>query len=141
MTNRTCLAADISGTVSEFMLASLKRTLSKKLLTTHDRPDAAVIEGTRRSPWPGLNRPSLDHQVCPHVHQVKLRVWSKFPRTSCSGSTGSTRASAAPRKSARIDAVRGRNDPLAKPEDDDKVRIPPISPLNLMPMRSRRTMT
>jgi hypothetical protein len=64
--------------------------------------------------------------------RLRFRYGRNSPPTSCSGST---RASVAPRKSARPGAVRRRNDPLAKPEDDDKVRIPPISPLNLMPMR------
>src|SRR5579864_1872359 len=47
MTSRTRLAVDIGGTFTDLVLALPHRTLSKKLLTTHDHPDAAVIEGTR----------------------------------------------------------------------------------------------
>ncbi|MGA3004992.1 MAG: hydantoinase/oxoprolinase family protein [Acetobacteraceae bacterium] len=47
MTNRTRLAVDIGGTFTDLVLSLPNRTLSKKLLTTHDHPDAAVIEGTR----------------------------------------------------------------------------------------------
>ena len=47
MINRTRLAVDIGGTFTDLVLALPDRTLSKKLLTTHDHPDAAVIEGTR----------------------------------------------------------------------------------------------
>ncbi len=47
MTDRTRLAVDIGGTFTDLVLALPDRTLSKKLLTTHDHPDAAVIEGTR----------------------------------------------------------------------------------------------
>jgi N-methylhydantoinase A len=47
MINRTRLAVDIGGTFTDLVLSSPHRTLSKKLLTTHDHPDAAVIEGTR----------------------------------------------------------------------------------------------
>ncbi len=47
MTNRTRLAVDIGGTFTDLVLALPNRTLSKKLLTTHDHPDTAVIEGTR----------------------------------------------------------------------------------------------
>jgi N-methylhydantoinase A len=48
MTDRTRLAVDIGGTFTDLVLASPDRTISKKLLTTHDHPDAAVIEGTGR---------------------------------------------------------------------------------------------
>ena len=47
MTNRTRLAVDIGGTFTDLVLSLPNRTLSKKLLTTHDHPDAAAIEGTR----------------------------------------------------------------------------------------------
>jgi N-methylhydantoinase A len=47
MTNRTRLAVDIGGTFTDLVLSLPNRTLSKKLLTTHDHPDTAVIEGTR----------------------------------------------------------------------------------------------
>src|ERR1700689_4232360 len=47
MINRNRLAVDIGGTFTDLVLALPDRTLSKKLLTTHDHPDAAVIEGTR----------------------------------------------------------------------------------------------
>ena len=47
MINRTRLAVDIGGTFTDLVLALPDRTLSKKLLTTHEHPDAAVIEGTR----------------------------------------------------------------------------------------------
>jgi N-methylhydantoinase A len=45
MINRTRLAVDIGGTFTDLVLSSPGRTLSKKLLTTHDNPDKAVIEG------------------------------------------------------------------------------------------------
>ena len=48
MTDRTRLAVDIGGTFTDLVLATPGGTLSKKLLTTHDHPDAAVIEGTRQ---------------------------------------------------------------------------------------------
>jgi N-methylhydantoinase A len=48
MINRTRLAVDIGGTFTDLVLSLPGRTLSKKLLTTHDHPDAAVIEGTRQ---------------------------------------------------------------------------------------------
>ncbi len=48
MTNRTRLAVDIGGTFTDLVLSLPDRTLSRKLLTTHDHPDAAVIDGTRR---------------------------------------------------------------------------------------------
>ena len=47
MINRTRLSVDIGGTFTDLVLSLPDRTLSKKLLTTHDHPDAAVIEGTR----------------------------------------------------------------------------------------------
>lgn len=47
MINRTRLAVDIGGTFTDLVLSLPNRTLSKKLLTTHDHPDTAVIEGTR----------------------------------------------------------------------------------------------
>jgi N-methylhydantoinase A len=47
MINRTRLAVDIGGTFTDLVLALPDRTLSKKLLTTHHHPDAAVIDGTR----------------------------------------------------------------------------------------------
>jgi N-methylhydantoinase A len=47
MTDRTRLAVDIGGTFTDLVLSLPGRTLSKKLLTTHDHPDTAVIEGTR----------------------------------------------------------------------------------------------
>ena len=43
---RVRLAIDIGGTFTDLVLALPDRTLSAKLLTTHDAPDAAVIEGT-----------------------------------------------------------------------------------------------
>ena len=48
MTPRTRLAVDIGGTFTDLVLALPDRTISKKLLTTHDHPDVAVIDGTRR---------------------------------------------------------------------------------------------
>ena len=47
MTRPTRLAVDIGGTFTDLVLSLPERTLSRKLLTTHDHPDAAVIEGTR----------------------------------------------------------------------------------------------
>ncbi len=47
MLRPTRLAVDIGGTFTDLVLSLPDRTLSKKLLTTHDRPDKAVIEGTR----------------------------------------------------------------------------------------------
>jgi N-methylhydantoinase A len=47
MTVRTRLAVDIGGTFTDLVLALPDRTVSAKLLTTHDAPDAAVIAGTR----------------------------------------------------------------------------------------------
>ena len=47
MTKPTRLAVDIGGTFTDLVLSLPDRTLSKKLLTTHDHPDAAVIAGTR----------------------------------------------------------------------------------------------
>ena len=47
MSHRARLAVDIGGTFTDLVLSLPERTLSKKLLTTHDHPDAAVIEGTR----------------------------------------------------------------------------------------------
>ena len=47
MTDRTRLAVDIGGTFTDLVLSLPKRTLSKKLLTTHEHPDVAVIDGTR----------------------------------------------------------------------------------------------
>ena len=46
MSTRTRLAVDIGGTFTDLVLSLPDRTLSKKLLTTHDHPDAAVIAGT-----------------------------------------------------------------------------------------------
>ena len=48
MTNTTRLAVDIGGTFTDLVLSLSGRTLSKKLLTTHDHPDAAVIMGTEQ---------------------------------------------------------------------------------------------
>jgi len=42
----TRLAVDIGGTFTDLVLALPDRTFSAKLLTTHDAPDSAVIEGT-----------------------------------------------------------------------------------------------
>jgi N-methylhydantoinase A len=47
MTARTRLAVDIGGTFTDLVLALPDRTLSTKLLTTHEAPDDAVIAGTR----------------------------------------------------------------------------------------------
>ena len=44
---RTRLAVDIGGTFTDLVLAMPERTLSAKLLTTHDAPDEAVIAGAR----------------------------------------------------------------------------------------------
>ena len=48
MTPRTRLAVDIGGTFTDLVLSLPDRTISKKLLTTHDHPEVAVIDGTRR---------------------------------------------------------------------------------------------
>ena len=42
----TRLAVDIGGTFTDLVLAFPDRTFSAKLLTTHDAPESAVIEGT-----------------------------------------------------------------------------------------------
>jgi len=47
MTDSTRLAVDIGGTFTDLVLALPDRTFSLKLLTTHDAPDQAVIDGTR----------------------------------------------------------------------------------------------
>ena len=47
MIHRARLAVDIGGTFTDLVLSLPERTLSRKLLTTHDHPDAAVIAGTR----------------------------------------------------------------------------------------------
>jgi N-methylhydantoinase A len=47
MTARIRLAVDIGGTFTDLVLALPDRTVSTKLLTTRDAPDAAVIAGTR----------------------------------------------------------------------------------------------
>ncbi len=47
MTARTRLAVDIGGTFTDVVLSLPDRTVSAKLLTTHDAPDDAVIAGTR----------------------------------------------------------------------------------------------
>lgn len=47
MTHRTRLAVDIGGTFTDLVLSLPNRTLSKKLLTTLDHPDTAVIEGAK----------------------------------------------------------------------------------------------
>ena len=47
MANSTRLAVDIGGTFTDLVLALPDRTFSLKLLTTHDAPDQAVIDGTR----------------------------------------------------------------------------------------------
>ncbi|WP_428486013.1 hydantoinase/oxoprolinase family protein [Rhodopila sp.] len=47
MIGRTRLAVDIGGTFTDLVLSLPDRTLSTKLLTTHDAPDEAVIVGTR----------------------------------------------------------------------------------------------
>ena len=44
---RTRLAVDIGGTFTDLVLSLPDRTLSHKLLTTHDSPDEAVIAGTQ----------------------------------------------------------------------------------------------
>ena len=46
-TPRTRLAVDIGGTFTDVVLDLPDRTLSSKLLTTHEAPDAAVIVGTQ----------------------------------------------------------------------------------------------
>jgi N-methylhydantoinase A len=46
MSARTRLAVDIGGTFTDLVLALPGRTISTKLLTTHDAPEAAVIAGT-----------------------------------------------------------------------------------------------
>src|SRR5579871_6673893 len=46
-TTRTRLAVDIGGTFTDVVLDLPDRTLSTKLLTTHEAPDAAVIAGTQ----------------------------------------------------------------------------------------------
>ncbi|MSP01393.1 MAG: hydantoinase/oxoprolinase family protein [Acetobacteraceae bacterium] len=47
MIKSTRLAVDIGGTFTDLVLSLPDRSLSKKLLTTRDHPDVAVIEGTR----------------------------------------------------------------------------------------------
>ncbi len=47
MSARTRLAVDIGGTFTDLVLSLPDRTLSAKLLTTHDAPDRAVIDGAR----------------------------------------------------------------------------------------------
>jgi N-methylhydantoinase A len=47
MTARMRLAIDIGGTFTDLVLSLPERTVSTKLLTTHDAPDDAVIAGTR----------------------------------------------------------------------------------------------
>src|SRR5271165_1423912 len=47
MAAKTRLAVDIGGTFTDLVLALPDRTVSLKLLTTHDAPDRAVIDGTR----------------------------------------------------------------------------------------------
>jgi N-methylhydantoinase A len=47
MTKSTRLAVDIGGTFTDLVLALPDRTFSLKLLTTHDAPERAVIEGAR----------------------------------------------------------------------------------------------
>src|ERR1700722_2929300 len=47
MTDRTRLAVDIGGTFTDVVLEQPDRAISKKLLTTHGHPEAAVIDGTR----------------------------------------------------------------------------------------------
>ncbi len=47
MTHRTRLAVDIGGTFTDLVLSLPERTLSSKVLTTHEAPDAAVIAGTQ----------------------------------------------------------------------------------------------
>ncbi|MBV9248531.1 MAG: hydantoinase/oxoprolinase family protein, partial [Acetobacteraceae bacterium] len=47
MTLQTRLAVDIGGTFTDLVLALPERTVSAKLLTTPESPDAAVIEGTQ----------------------------------------------------------------------------------------------
>ena len=47
MTVRTRLAVDIGGTFTDLVLELPDRTLSSKVLTTHDAPDEAVIAGTQ----------------------------------------------------------------------------------------------
>ncbi|MGE4047177.1 MAG: hydantoinase/oxoprolinase family protein [Acetobacteraceae bacterium] len=46
MSARTRLAVDIGGTFTDLVLSLPDRTLSSKLLTTHEAPEAAVIAGT-----------------------------------------------------------------------------------------------
>src|SRR6195952_113997 len=45
MTARIRLAVDIGGTFTDLVLSLPDRTISTKLLTTHDAPDEAVIAG------------------------------------------------------------------------------------------------
>jgi N-methylhydantoinase A len=47
MTVRNRLAVDIGGTFTDLVLSLPDRTLSTKLLTTHDAPDQAVISGAQ----------------------------------------------------------------------------------------------
>ena len=47
MTVRNRLAVDIGGTFTDLVLSLPDRTVSIKLLTTHDAPDDAVIDGAR----------------------------------------------------------------------------------------------
>jgi N-methylhydantoinase A len=47
MTARTRLAVDIGGTFTDLVLSLPDRTISTKLLTTHEAPDNAVITGAR----------------------------------------------------------------------------------------------
>ncbi len=48
MAARTRLAVDIGGTFTDLVLALPDRTVSLKLLTTHQAPDQAVIDGARQ---------------------------------------------------------------------------------------------
>jgi N-methylhydantoinase A len=47
MAAKTRLAVDIGGTFTDLVLALPDRTVSLKLLTTHDAPDRAVIDGAQ----------------------------------------------------------------------------------------------
>ncbi|MDR3530295.1 MAG: hydantoinase/oxoprolinase family protein [Rhodopila sp.] len=61
MTARIRLAVDIGGTFTDLVLSLPNRTVSTKLLTTHEAPDDAVIAGTRTIlAEAGINGSALD---------------------------------------------------------------------------------
>ena len=62
MTHRTRLAVDIGGTFTDLVLSLPDRTLSNKLLTTHDAPDDGGDRRARGRSWPrpGSPAPTLD---------------------------------------------------------------------------------